>query len=346
MPSSFEPRDGDRPRATVLGAFLEGWRRVLRAPALTASIFGLTLLLALPLAVALRAMLNEHLGASLEADRAAAGWNASWAAEFGAQAQGLGRTFTHEILGFGGTLANVSGLLDARQLNPTITGAIVAYLVAWVFVSGGLLDRLARARPIGTAAFFSACGVYFIRFLRLGIIIGAAYWLLFRWLQPMLFGEIYESATRDMTTERQGILLRASLYLVFAAALAAVNVIADFAKVRAVVEDRRSMIGALGASMRFIRRRPLRVAALYLVNILALLIILRLWLQVAPTGATAAWWAFLITQIYLLARVWARLSFIASEIVFFQGELAHADYTALPEPVWPDSPAAEAVTKL
>ena len=102
------------------------------------------------------------------------------------------------------------------------------------------------------------------------------------------------------------------------------------------------MIGALGASMRFIRRRPWRVAALYLLNVVALLIVLRLWLQVAPGAAAATWWAFLITQIYLLARVWARLSFIASEIVFFQGELAHADYTALPEPVWPDSPAAEA----
>ena len=57
-------------------------------------------------------MLEEHLGASLEAEQALNGWNAGWAAEFGAQAQGLGRTFTHEILGFGGTLANLSRFLD------------------------------------------------------------------------------------------------------------------------------------------------------------------------------------------------------------------------------------------
>ena len=36
-----------------------------------------------------------------------------------------------------------------------------------------------------------------------------------------------------------------------------------------------------------------------------------------------------------LARVWARLAFMASEVVFFQGELAHADYTAAPEPSGP-----------
>ena len=141
-------------------------------------------------------------------------------------------------------------------------------------------------------------------------------------------------------------MIRGGLYLVFVAALALVNLIADFAKVRAVVEDRRSMLGALGASVRFVRRRPLRVLALYVLNVLALLVILRLWLQVAPGAAAPAWWALFAAQLYLLFRVWARLSFMASEIVFFQGELAHADYAAAPEPLWPDSPAVEAIVNL
>lgn len=318
----------------------------MRAPALTLGVLGLTFLLALPLAIALRGMIEEHLGASLEADRAAAEWHAGWAAEFGAQAQGLGRTFTHEILGFGGTLANVSGLLERRELNPTLAGAIVAYVAAWIFLSGGLLDRLARGRPIRTAAFFSACGVYFVRFLRLAVVIGAVYWALFRWLHPFLLTTTYDRLTRDLTEERKGLLIRGGLYLAFVAALAVVNLIADFAKVRAVVEDRRSMLGALGASVRFVRRRPLRVLALYVLNVLAVLVILRLWLQVAPGAATPSWWALFAAQLYLLFRVWARLSFMASEIVFFQGELAHADYAAAPEPLWPDSPGVEAIQNL
>jgi len=318
----------------------------VRAPALTLGVLGLTFLLALPLAIALRGMIEEHLGASLEADRAAAEWHAGWAAEFGAQAQGLGRTFTHEILGFGGTLANVSGLLERRELNPTLAGAIVAYVAAWIFLSGGLLDRLARGRPIRTAAFFSACGVYFVRFLRLAVVIGAVYWALFRWLHPFLLTTTYDRLTRDLTEERKGLLIRGGLYLAFVAALAVVNLIADFAKVRAVVEDRRSMLGALGASVRFVRRRPLRVLALYVLNVLAVLVILRLWLQVAPGAATPSWWALFAAQLYLLFRVWARLSFMASEIVFFQGELAHADYAAAPEPLWPDSPGVEAIQNL
>ena len=106
------------------------------------------------------------------------------------------------------------------------------------------------------------------------------------------------------------------------------------------------MLGAIGASVRFIRRRPFRVAGLFVLNALAWLVILRLWLSVAPGATAPTWWAFLITEIYLLVRVWAKLAFMASEVVFFQGDLAHAQYTAAPEIVWPDSPAAEAIRNL
>ena len=157
---------------------------------------------------------------------------------------------------------------------------------------------------------------------------------------------MYHRFTRDLTAERDGMVVRGLLYVVFVIVLALINLVADFAKVRAVVEDRRSMVGALGASLRFIRRRPFRVVGLYGLNVVAFLIILRLWLAAAPGADATPWFALLVTQIYLLARVWAKLAFMASEVAFFQGELAHAHYTAAPDPVWPDSPAVEAIDNL
>ena len=319
---------------------------MIRAPAVTAAVLVATFLFALPLSLALGEMLREHLGPSLEAARGAGYWNANWASEFARQAQGLGRTFTHEILGFGGTMAIASGFIDHTPLNPTIAGAAAAYVVLWVFLWGGILDRLARARPVRTAAFFSACGAYWLRFLRLGLITGAAYWALFRWLHPYLFVTLWDRWTRDLTVERTAIGMRAGLYGVFLLAMMAVSLVTDYAKVRTVVEDRRSMIGALAASLRFIRRRPWRTAGLYLLNAIALLVIVRLWFQAAPPATDPPWSALLVTQIYLLARIWAKIAFLASEVVFFQGELAHAGYTAMPLPVWPDSPAAEAIDNL
>ncbi len=345
MPSSPEVVS-TAPRATALGALLEGWRRTLRAPAITLGVLAALFLMALPLGLALRGMLAEHLGSSIVSDRAAWGWDAGWAAEFGAQAQGLGRTFTHEILGFGGTLSTIGGFFDAKPLPPVVAGAAAAYAVLWIFLSGGILDRFARARPVRTAAFFAACGVFFWRFLRLGVMVGAAYWALFAWLHPYLFGTLWNGWTRTITTEREAQAVRVGLYLVFAASLAVVSLIADYAKVRAVVEDRRSMVGALGASLRFVRRRPFRVFGLYLLSAVASVIVVRLWFTAAPSAWASVPVAFLLTQMYLLLRVWSKLAWMAGEVVFFQGELAHATYTAAPLPMWPDSPAAEAIENL
>ena len=57
-----------------------------------------------------------------------------------------------EILGFGGTLAVMSRLLDATALPPSLLGPVIVYAAVWVFLSGGILDRVARARPVRTSA--------------------------------------------------------------------------------------------------------------------------------------------------------------------------------------------------
>ena len=316
---------------------------MLGAPAITAGIAVLTLAAALPLALTVRSALASHLGSSLVADRLLDGWDVGWAGEFSAQARGVATTFTHEILGFGGTLATISGVLDDVPPNPVVAAAATFYVALWVFLSGGILDRFARNRAIRAAAFFSACGVYFVRFLRLAIVIGLCYWALFRWLHPWLFDRLWDRWTRDLTSESTALLLRIGLYAVFAAALMLVSLVADFAKVRAVVEDRRSMLGALVSSARFIRRRRWRVTGLYLLNSLAAVLIAALWMWADPPAAWPPWLALAVGQLYIVGRLAAKLAFMASEIVFFQDELAHAHYTAAPEPVWPDSPAVESI---
>lgn len=342
MPSSAEPTY----KTPVLGAYYEAWRRVIGAPALAASLLVVTMLTALPLAAALGSMINEHLGTSVAANTPAWNWDESWAAEFAAQAQGLGRTFTHEIIGFGGTLKILSDIIDRRSINPALAGAAAAYGLLWVFLSGGILDRLARGRTVRAAGFFAACGGYFGRMLRLGVVTLAVYWALFRYLHPFLFTRVYDHYTRNMTAERDGFLLRIGLYLLFALALFSVNMVFDYAKVRLVVEDRRSIVSGLGASMRFLRRRFVRAFSLYLLNGLGFLMVLRLWFGAAPQAWESVAWAFFVAQLYLLARIWLRLVFVASEVVFFQGELAHAGYTARPPYVWPNSAAVEAIQNL
>ncbi len=56
------------------------------------------------------------------------------------------------------------------------------------------------------------------------------------------------------------------------------------------------------------------------------------------------WLGLAVGQIYVLARLWIKLTFWASETSLFQGRLGHAGYVARPEPTWPESPAVDAIS--
>jgi hypothetical protein len=305
-----------------------------------------TFLLAWPLALTLRGILADHLDASLAADAAATGMNYDWWNEFLAQTAGLGQTFVPAILGFAAVLKNIGSIADAEQLPTLIASVIAASILLSIFLMGGVLDRLARDHRTGSFGFFSACGMYFFRFLRLGAIAALVYYALFAGLHAWLFNDVFQSMTRDLTVERTALIYRALLYLAFGTVLVTANVCFDYAKIRMVVEDRRSAIGALSGAVRFVRRNAGAVFGLYMLDLLVFLSVLGLYALVAPgaAGGTAAWVGFLIGQLYIALRVFVRLLFAASQIALFQSRLAHARYTAAPVAVWPDSPAAAAIS--
>ena len=331
---------------TVFAAWRDGIRRVNRAPAVLIGVWTVTVMISLPLAAAMRGMLRDHLGASLAADSAAGGVNYTWMQEFTAQASGLGVTFGPAVLGFGAVVDNLSAFIDNKSQPIVIVGAAGAYITLWIFVAGGIIDRYARDRVTRVHGFFAASGVFFFRFLRLGVLMGLAYGLLFRYLHPWLFDDVYPRLTRDVTVERTAFLLRLVLYGGFGAVLGACNLLFDYAKVRAVVEDRRSMVGATMAGARFIARHWPAAVGLYLVDVVLFAFVLGVYAAVAPGAGGAGWsmWlGFLIGQLYVLGRLWVKLVFWASETALFQGRLAHAGYVAAPIPEWPDSPMADAI---
>jgi hypothetical protein len=334
------------PKQNVGACWREGVRRVHNAPAILFAIWCMTVLLSLPLGLVLRGLIEDHLGSSLAAETAADGVNYDWWNEFMQQSTGLGSTFVPSVIGFAAPLRNLSDLVDNAPLAATVTSMVIAWLALWAFLVGGILDRYARGRTVHTHGFFAACGVFFFRFLRLGAMAWLCYLFLFGYVHGWLFDGAYASLTRDSSVERQAFLVRAALYVLFTALLAVVNVVFDYAKVRAVVEDRRSMIGALVSAFRFVVRNPGATIGLYLLNTAVFLAILLLYSEVAPgagwSGA-GVWAAFAIVQAYIILRIWAKLAFLSSETVLFQARLAHACYAAFPERGLLDPPMVEAL---
>jgi hypothetical protein len=301
---------GEVRRVPPIGAFLEGWRRVWRAPVLL-----LGTAAALWLASRLLAAAAEPPREWVTIYEIPLGFAAPWANRFFVELRNLADVLAPEFAPF----------FQPSPLPRAIAAGVTIRILMWMFLTGGALDRLARGRPIYTAAFFSACGMYFVRFLRLAAIVILPAYALLR-AQRSFGGSL-------------------AVQLMALAVLAAGGILADFAKVRAVVEDRHSMFGAIAAAIRFTRRRFGRVLGLALLNGLALLAVVRVEFQVNAT-AVPSWLAALMSAGMMIVATFARLAMLASEVVFFQGELAHAGYAAAPAFVWPDSPAAEAIDNL
>jgi len=194
----------------------------------------------------------------------------------------------------------------------------IVTLLFWAFAFGGILDRYARDRPTRATGFFAACGRHVMPLTRMAILPLAVALGLIAFTHTFLVGSIVAGI---------------------------VDLVLLFARVRLVVEDRRSAVGSLLASVRFIRRNLGSVIGLCLVYGIVVYA-----LSAASTGfetyAPAGRWSTrAIGELFLALTLWLRLLVpYAVGIALFQSRLAHAGYTAAPPAVWPESAAAEAIS--
>ena len=326
---------------TFIAPLGDGLRRVLRAPMILAGAAMLTAAVTLPPGLLLR----SGLPAALHEDRAAGPATGCiplqwWRLPAGELAVGGGPCATGTA-GTDAVLANLRPLLDGEGPDPALAAVVVSYLAAWTLFSAGAIDRYARNRPTRGAGFFAACGVYGPRLLRLTLIGGLVYWTLFATVRGWIVGAPPPGGGMPGAA-----LVR---YLAFGLLLAAVGLVFDYARVRAVVEDRRSMLGALLAGWRFVRRHPAGCLGLYAANATVLAAVIGAYAASTPdpvSTGTSTWWAFTAGQVYVVARLAGKLLFYATEVSYFQSWLAHAGYVAAPAPVWPESASAEALGRL
>lgn len=296
----------------MLDAFIDGIRRVAAAPLL----FLLLYATALAAALAIGSLTPEVGATGVESVRTTGD---------GAPV-GVTHTLGLDPSGF--------AVLAAFSLagNVPYAGAAalaLAGMVLWTFLAGGALDRLARQRWMGGAGFLAACRHHFWPLTRLALLAGALYWLLFGMLRPWLAGAPPGASATGAGSGAYADATWLALNGLFAAGRAGIGLVADYARVRAVVEDRRSAIGALLAALRFMVRRPAPVAGLWVLNMLLLALVLAGCSLAAPTamgfGRTGP---FLVGQLHTAAHLFATLVAWASQTAYFQGRLAHPTYVA------------------
>ena len=294
-------------------AFIGGLRRAAAAPRLLFGAYGVALALVLGMQ-----FIPVGIGAAHPQSPAAAG-----------ALVGIPHTFGPGLVGLATVLSTLDDPYGLRAPRVAAIGLVVAGVAAWTFLAGGILDRLARQQGTGAAAFFAACRHHFWPLARLAALAGGMYWFLLGALLPWLLGDPLAAPAPLFTVPADA--LRSALHLMLGASIAGTGLLVDYARVRAVVEDRRSMMGALLAALRFVRRRPAAIIALWLMNTALAAATLAAWTLVAPgAGAVdpAMRAAFLGGQLCIAAQLFAQLVAWASQTAYFQDQLAHATYVA------------------
>lgn len=304
-------------------AIFHGLRRVSRAPALVLGLFVLNLAVAIPAAVLLAGALEESIGPSLFHQTLRDGFDADWYADFLVkEPRGLAATFRPSILGAGAVYDNLEAFWSGRIFTdfPPVFYLAAGYALLWLFCLGGVL--MAWKSPEGPRyreGFFAACGRSFGRFLQLAVASGVLYFLVYR-LSRWLFVRL-DDAVRDVTEERPVFLAVLLIAVLTVVLLHLVRMVFDYAKIAVVLDDAsapRAFVRALG----FVRRHPGRTVGVYAgVGMLAA-VLLVLFALVAPGAGQSTFLtvalAFLLSQVYLLARLALRLSLLASEVAVYR----------------------------
>ncbi len=308
-------------------SIVRGLKLAVSSPKLLLLLWLTNLLYALPASLMMREALVESFAESLVSHGMLESFDLGWQAEFEATGGGFEETLTPTVSGPGPVFDNLEAWWSGElfSAHPGLVGLGIGYMILWAFLLGGILDFMSRrVEGFDRESFFAASGRFLPTFLGLGVLSGAVYLSIFklaRWSYSWI-----EKSSRDVTEERT-----VMMWVLMAAAVACVllsltRMVFDYAKIAAVVEQRKGVLGSLAVALRFVFRQPLSSICLYgSVSILGLtLLAFYAWLAPGVGQATPASiaLALLSSQIYLVGRLVVRLGLLGAQASFFRARKA------------------------
>jgi len=302
---------------------------------------GVALTLAAPLAVQLQGDL-AHTGSS---STMMYGFDYEWWTKWVSEQEGPGRDLGPDLLGTGFVYKNLDALLSGRlpaglfargaggddeegggssrepEIDPTILAVAALYLLVQVFLLGGILGVL-RAPEGGwtVRGLAHGAGFYAGRMLRVSVLALVLAGVVFA-LNVRLVAWV-EDVAREAVSERTALALLLGRHALLLAALLVVHMLASYARVILVVEERRSAILAVVSSLGFCRRNFLAAAGQYVVVFVVGLVLLGLWaaidVRLVVTGWKSQLVALVLFEALIAGRIALRLGLLAAQLELYR----------------------------
>ncbi|MGB2986316.1 MAG: hypothetical protein WBE26_10575 [Phycisphaerae bacterium] len=220
-----------------------------------------------------------------------------------------------------------------KSLGSAAVGLGVLYLIVNIFLVGGIITTLTAEHRVSLRRFFYNASRYFGRYLRLFVLLGIVIGLIFTAYGTWV-NEYVEDLQKDAMTDMASFLWRGLAVVVLLVFISLVLMVFDYAKIRTVVDGRRSMFLAAVTAFGFSLRRPLRTVSLFYLNLVIVVLLFAIYLFVENQFSNATVISmvglFVIQQLFILSRIWMRLSFFSTQLVFYRSA-SEVPPTAPPE---------------
>jgi hypothetical protein len=207
------------------------------------------------------------------------------------------------------------------QIGLLLAVLALIYLLMNTFFTGGIIEVLAMDYGRFTMRrFWGGCGAYFWRLFRLMLIsmlfygvVGFAFYL----LQTKL-----DLAAAQATSYEAFLYQRWGSMALLVILLGFVNMVFDYAKIRAVVEDSRAMFSGAIRALGFTLSHFFSVSVLYLLIALFGIVLFFLLVQarnsVVQSSVLTISATILLSQTAVAAQIWTRMTFYAAELDFYR----------------------------
>jgi len=283
----------------IFKAFKNGFLLTGRKGRLVAYLWVVNILFALLLAIPYFQLFSSGLSRSLMGDRILSKINFLWLGDV------INQTMTS------------GGVLNSGTVFP-----IILFFLLYIFLNGGIVGRLVDAEsPATLRTFFGDCGAYFWRFFKLFLISIPVYLLVLGVING-LTSVIANVFTEGAGTQWPELIARNVRVLVFLLSFSLVNMLMDYAKIGIVVRGESSVLKEWWRSVKFVKRHFWRTWGLYLFLGILLLLVFLVYVEIERfipgKSMLLIFLLFIWQQVFVLAKLWFKLNFFASEIQMYR----------------------------